>query len=902
VTYYDGWLSETGSRQTLTSGPKTPQTGPLASDTRANAMFTYSAAANGALGSLQNGQPRGKALNKDGAGAHMNPVVVAEGARVTTPAAAWSTNGVTKQFGPTTETVVPPITFDLPEAKYGIPFVAEVAAGGSVAYGASITYAGTITVQDDGAVQSLLTIDPEADTSGTVYIEGRLLSGLIGKAGASLTANFDLHMPVTYDSTKSKPLTASTYFEYGADFKAWHKWGCVPGLGCAYSKSYPQHLFDGCEQLAGSTGCAGAAGVQAADSTEEPPQFDIHLAANSHGALMAIWPASLTSLATSTFDGYAWSAPQVIATGVGSSDPHLVYLAPNKVLAAWVETTLPPGQPASYYATIPLTEAVKSQRVAYSIWDGSSWSQAAALTTPLYGEGNLALAACTGDPLCPAGGAATLVWQRFATADPLQRQIRLYYASYQSGAWGAVQPVDPASTATDILPQVAYQNGVPLFAWVRDSDTDLTDVTSRRSALRLAGGPIVLPAELPDAIGEISLAAGHDGSVMLAFTRAADGVRLLDNRRPLWFAEGTCSSAGCTWSVAQQRDVYGRQIYAERPLVTLDNLAQPTLTFRGLGFGPDLAGQRFTVPGDPPGMRFSTGELVQLVPGAGAPSYLTQDGAVNWMPAAAYQPVVGGTAALVVKGTAPAADAALHQRAASLAPGLPVEFIFAPPLPDFVVVAADASQRYPPPGMPLQVSIHLLNLGTTWPAGSGETLTIAAAWDGAPGIGAAAGHMILRSLAPGGTTQVALALEPPPGSLEVPHVLNVRVNPDGAVAEADATNNDIMVTIGGMSAPEGLSAGIHAAGGLVFLQWLPPGDVRVAGYRVYRAIGEGPWVPAGSSLTVGWVDLTAAAGMTYRYAVTAYTAAGVESPLSGAVYVSPTARVQRPLYLPWLRR
>jgi hypothetical protein len=410
-----------------------------------------------------------------------------------------------------------------------------------------------------------------------------------------------------------------------------------------------------------------------------------------------------------------------------------------------------------------------------------------------------------------------------------------------------------------------------------------------------------LPAELPDAIGEIGLAAGHDGSVMLAFTRAADGVRLLDNRRPLWFAEGTCSGAGCTWSVAQQRDVYGRQIYAERPLVTLDNLEQPTLTFRGLGFGPDLAGQRFTVPGDPPGMRFSTGELVQLVPGAGAPSYLTQDGAVNWMPAAAYQPVVGGTAALVVKGTAPAADAALHQRAASLAPGLPVEFIFAPQLPDFVVVA-EASQRYPQPGVPLQVSIHLLNQGTTWPAGSGETLTVAAAWDGAPGIGIAAGHTNLRNLEPGGVTQVALALAPPPGGLEVPHVLTVRVNPDGAIAEADATNNDVMVTIGGMSAPEGLSAGIHAASGLVFLQWRSPGDVRIAGYRVYRATGEGPWVPAGSSLVTGWADLTAAAGMTYRYAVTAYTAAGVESPLSAAVYVSPTAHVPRPLYLPWLRR
>jgi hypothetical protein len=115
--------------------------------------------------------------------------------------------------------VVPKVTFDLPEVKYGIPFVAEVAGGGSVSYEASVTYQGSATVLGDGGVQSLLTIHPEALTSGTVYVEGRLLSGLIGKAGASLTANFDVHMPVTYDTAKSAPLTAGAYFKYGADFK-----------------------------------------------------------------------------------------------------------------------------------------------------------------------------------------------------------------------------------------------------------------------------------------------------------------------------------------------------------------------------------------------------------------------------------------------------------------------------------------------------------------------------------------------------------------------------------------------------------------------------------------------------------------------------------------------------------
>jgi hypothetical protein len=61
-------------------------------------------------------------------------------------------------------------------------------------------------------------------------------------------------------------------------------------------------------------------------------------------------------------------------------------------------------------------------------------------------------------------------------------------------------------------------------------------------------------------------------------------------------------------------------------------------------------------------MVFSTGELVQAIPnvttGVAAPMYLTQDGAVNWMPVAVFNPVAGSTATMTVKDTwAPVAEA-----------------------------------------------------------------------------------------------------------------------------------------------------------------------------------------------------------------------------------------------------
>ena len=946
VTLSTPWLKPAANSEELVSGPETNETGPLSNRTVPTNNFSQRAEANGHKGAQTTGQLGGRALNRDGQGCNLSycppTAATVETLHATSlPSAADPIASHT--YGPHKEVVVPTITFDLPEVKYGIPFVAEVAGGGSFSYGASVTYGGATTILTDGAVQSSLTIDPEADVSGTVYVEGRLLSGLIGKAGASLTANFDLHMPVTYDTAKSEPLTTAAYFEYGADFRAWHKWGCVPGVGCAYSKTYPQHLFDGCKKLQGAGGCPPTAIAQGPDrqaaAADDLPQFDLQLAANGQGTLMAIWSASLNSLQTSLFDGATWSAAQTIPTGLGSAQPQVAFLAPNRAIAIWTETTLTAAQ----LPGLSGEQLLQAQRIAYAVWDGASWSPAQPLTAPGLGEGGPALAACPAwQPGCPAAGEAVAVWERNLSADLNARNIRLYYARYQNGAWSAVQPVDgtgqtmlhtaqsgmeasaglsgsqaqpakassPEASAgafTDILPQVAYANGVPLVAWVRDSDTDLTDASSRRIALRfLNGGPIFTPAELPPAIGEVTLAAGEDGAPFLAFTRLEDAGKLLSNRRALWIAGVACSGpTACTWQPRPVTDAAGRTLYAERPLLTIDADGRPRVTFRGLGFGAGLPGQ----PGDPPGMTFNGGELAQAVvnpaTGQAAPAYLTGDAAVNWLPAVAYDPLLDATVATAVKGATPAGlneNAAIraHPRSAasafasSPAPDLPIAAAVAPGLPDFVLADASVTGG-PATGDPLQLTARIANIGAIWPGSAEQPLIIAAAWDGAPGIAAPAGQITLSSLGPAPFVTVTLDLAPPAAGLDAAHALHIAVNPGLPIPEADGGNNSRIVSVGGIAAPAGLWAQVEPGSSLVFLGWDPVADRRVAGYRVYRLQADGAWQPVGGSFAPGYVDLTASALAAYRYAVATYTAEGGESPLSPAVGVG-----SRPLrsYLP----
>lgn len=79
----------------------------------------------------------------------------------------------------------------------------------------------------------------------------------------------------------------------------------------------------------------------------------------------------------------------------------------------------------------------------------------------------------------------------------------------------------------------------------------------------------------------------------------------------------------------------------------------------------------------------------------------------------------------------------------------------------------------------------------------------------------------------------------------------------------------------------------------------PPGDPRIAGYRIYRADELGDAVPIGSTLVEGFLDVAALLDHVYQYTVTSYTADGVESGPSNVMQVTPSSYQ---VYLPLIRR
>lgn len=892
VKFYNGWLTADGSQQVLTSGAETPETGPLDNSTQANVGFSQSAKASGHKGANVSGSSRGEAVNKSGFGTPFGSLGGSSSQSGGDPALALDT---TFSYGPTTEVLVPEVTFTIPEVKYGIPFVAEAGAGGSLSYSASATYAGSVTVKDDGSVHSVVKITPVADINASMYLSGYLLSGALAQAKTTLDALIRLGMPITYNSASNQVDTGQMCFTYSADLTIWGGAVCIPFTDeCVFEDSDTENLFNGSKPK----GCAlpDAAGDSAQAGTS-PPFGDLALASNGAGTIMALWQDTTSSLASSLYNGTAWSPAQVIPTGMGSHGPQVSFPAPNQALALWAQTNLTPEIAPS----LTVTDAVKAHYLAYALWDGIGWSAPLPLTAPSLGEGGIALAACpSSEPACPEGGAVTAVWERNLSEDLTARQIRLVYATYQAGSWTQPQLVDPASTSTDILPSVAYLNGVPLVAWVRDSDTDLKDVTSRRIALAfLDGGPVSVPGTLPGSIAELALAVDGNGIPLLAFTRAQDSTLLMSNQRPLWFAKGTCAGTSCTWAPQQVSDPYGRSIFAERPILTFDLKNQAILTFRGMGFGPDASGQTAIHAGDSVGMIAGTGDLVKasLNPNSSmvVPTYLTNDGAVNWQPVAAYDPLQDSLVASAVQGTAQgAAQVGLDPnqppsaaiQTSSPAPGLPLALAITPGLPDFSPASAATSSPYPSAGEPLSVTVQVQNSGTPWPGSADPPLEIVATWDGGAGEGAPAGQASSTSLGDGQFVTITIDLSPPAGGLDEIHVLWLTVNPGLAIAEGDGANNVLTLQLGGLPVPQGLNVVFQPTSGLVFLQWTPVDDARLAGYRIYRSQDGGPLEPVGSTFVPGFVDLNAAVGHTLRYAVSTYTGAGSESAMGSPVEVT----------------
>jgi fibronectin type 3 domain-containing protein len=88
--------------------------------------------------------------------------------------------------------------------------------------------------------------------------------------------------------------------------------------------------------------------------------------------------------------------------------------------------------------------------------------------------------------------------------------------------------------------------------------------------------------------------------------------------------------------------------------------------------------------------------------------------------------------------------------------------------------------------------------------------------------------------------------------------------------------------------PPAAPTGLRGVGGTtsIELTWERNREADLAGYRIYRAVGDGPFEKAGEAALPAYSDRAVEAGKAYRYRVTAVDASGNESERSGEVAVT----------------
>lgn len=790
---------------------------------------------------------------------------------------------------------------------WGIWPIASATIGADMWFKADLTYNGTISFGGSMGSSYSLLVSPSGTVGVDVFLDVSALFGAVS-AHASAIPEISFSIPATFEN--GKKLDSSRCFRY----KLAVKWSASVGYcPLCLSESGTKTLFKGHQpEDADPKVCSDPAlqaEAQAATATEPPPDADPSIAADGFGHTLAVWRSDAGLVVFSSYNGIAWSAPAAITTNASSSTPRVAFFAPNQAVAVWAQNGLTPGQAANAdFATL-----VRNQHLAYALWNGSAWSIPQNLTAPSTGEGSLALASCMSTTAgCPGSGAAAAVWVRDAGADLSLRQFRLYYAIFTSGAWSSIQAVDPASTATDSEPSIAYAAGAPWVAWVRDADRDLATMYDHFIAHRrlVSGEPVVVDSSLPAGPSQPSLAIDSQGRLALAFTVSTEPQAFTSNKRQLYSALQTCTPA-CVWSYQALADSHGRAIFGEGPSLALSDQDQAVITYRALGMGPVANGQLAAFAGDVPGVVLGSGAVAQLHVDFSSsvfnPQYLTQGTAAGWQAAAVFDPLLKQVVVTAAQGqTLPVAASLLEaplfartqgaryaQRVAAAEPAI---FASTALLPDYAILSAEPSSFSPEPGEAFTVTLLLHNQGAA--AGRiGASPELVSAWDAPPGAGEPAGTLLVSEFGILNTVTVTLTVALP-AELSVARQLYLSINPQQSIPESGYENNTAILTIGGLPIPQALSGSAQQGQTLVILDWAPLSDVRVAGYRVYRQDVLGNIEPVGSTFTNGFADLTPLLDQEYRYMVTSFDISGGESARSAPLLVQlPSYREYLPLVM-----
>ncbi len=653
-------------------------------------------------------------------------------------------------------------------------------------------------------------------------------------------------------------------------------------------------------------------------ANETPPPAAMpapSLATDGLGHLMATWihdtsndPAKSEGVLYAVyFDGAAWGEPAPVDGDPNFlvSDPAIDFASEGVAVAVYSANLANAANPGTWGET---EAQLAAQKVYAKVWDGTTWLTR---TIVAQGGGPHGRATIAGDP---ANQRAMAMWIHDASSGNTKKwQVEYSVFSASTLTWTQQATAGPAPQDTFVDAEVALafnSNGAALATWVRQGGVQARNIITspfmyndqRRIVIgvwepgtnvwTINSQPSGLPtgALMPDVTFDNS---GRPVIAYALYLKDRDNVTAtgLGNNNHLGYAVGSSTTATNRPTDAQAITWQARVVPAlrgvERPRVVVLPEEQATVIYRGF----DASNSNGALSAVTIDLSVRT-DLSVTLPGR------LSHGSVWQIDAVAYRNIGSGHTSLVAAGhflqdgLAVAARPGVNTQNVSL-PGDDVLAVHIPVLPDLAVASDDliVNETLPLSGTLVPVTVTVRNLGL---ARTHQPVTVA---------------LVAQSAVSGDETPIVTDTVPADLMFNGTFTLSgqwlsrsglyrivARVSPP-IEDDVEGSNNEVYALVGALEQPAGLIGSLNVVDRSITLTWQPELGAALSHYRVYRTSGAGTVAWLADAAEPWYRDAAIQPGAAYRYAVSAVSDSGVESPLSEELTLGTHA-----LYLPLIRR
>ncbi|MFW9896606.1 MAG: CARDB domain-containing protein [Candidatus Thorarchaeota archaeon] len=367
-----------------------------------------------------------------------------------------------------------------------------------------------------------------------------------------------------------------------------------------------------------------------ADNNTEPIDARPRVATDHNGNAMMVWTQNktvddkpTTDIYYSIWQGDDWGPAEYVTNDdYSDSDPALTYFANGKVMLVWSRVM---GDTSTMTVEKPF-EILKTQEIAYSIWDGSSWSTPELITNDDSANGRAVVSASP-------SGEVIAAWvgdpdYNFTTTTDME----IFYSTWNGGSWTPKTALTNNDNMDYDISLAHDSEGNAILSWIRDVDgnrstTDDIEIrfTQREQDSWTDSGLVHISEEDKESP---SIVFDHNDNALITW------VGRTDNMSRLYFA--TLDKVSGVWS--EPEIVHEEPFFIYTPAINVDPDNNAVIVWRG--FEDDEQERNYYLTHNTTETYFD-GEICYAIKDLSRPEavwsevkYLTSDNKTDWMASA----------------------------------------------------------------------------------------------------------------------------------------------------------------------------------------------------------------------------------------------------------------------------